>query len=92
MLNNYTTPPTVPCTCAHCNVQLPSKYLKFIPLNTIVNQLLHLDNKKLAIPLPDGPSLAADIVCYILKADLALDSVTNLTTDDERDLPTVCHM
>jgi len=66
--------------------------LEFIPSNTIVDQLLHLDDEELAILLLDGPSLVADIVCHILKADLALDSIANLTTDDERDPPTMHHV
>ena len=89
--NNHTTLPTVPRTCAHRNIQLPFKYLEFIPSNTIIDQLLHLNDEELTILLLDGPSSAADIVCHILEADLALDGIMNLTTDNEQDPPTMCH-
>ena len=60
----------------------------------IVDQLLQLDDEELAIPLPDGPASASDIITQILQADLALDNKATSTTNDdrdERDPPTVRH-
>ncbi len=80
----------VPCTCAYCKTQLPFKYLEFIPLNTIINQLLYLDDKELTILLSNGSLLAANIICHILKADLAQDGITNLTNNNKQD-PLIVH-
>jgi hypothetical protein len=62
-----------------------------MPSETIVDQLLQLDDEELAIPLPDGPLNANDIVPHILSAELKLDNFANPIDDDERDPPTVRH-
>jgi hypothetical protein len=73
------------------NAQLPARYSGFVPSNTIVDQLLQLDEDELAIPLPDGPASAPDIIPLILQADLVFDKYANHVTDNERDPPSVRH-
>ena len=70
---------------------LPSKYSDFVPSNDIIDQLLQLDDEELAIPLPDGPQSATDIIPQILNADLILNNFSHQTTDEECDPPTVRH-
>jgi Reverse transcriptase (RNA-dependent DNA polymerase) len=54
-----------------------------VPSDSIVDQLLLLDNEELPIPLPDGPVSINHAVSQILQADLLLDDFTNLATDEE---------
>ena len=75
----------------HRNAKLPAKYSDYIPSNDIVEQLLRLDDEELTLPLPDGPASAHPIISHILEADLALDGVANLTTNNEPDPPSVRH-
>jgi len=69
----------------------PLKYTQFVPSDTLVDQLLQLDDEELAISLPDGPLSSNEIIQHVLAADLMLDSFANLTNDKERDPPTVWH-
>jgi len=71
--------------------QLPSRYSSYIPLDTIIDQLLILDDNELSILLAHGPSSAKQIVCHIMEAELKLDGIANLTDNQEKDLPTVKH-
>lgn len=92
--NNITSvplPDTTAPTRPRRSITLPSRFNDFIPSNEIVDQLLQLDNDELLVPLPDGPSSAEHIVPLILQADLILDTSVNVTTDDDRDPPTVRH-
>jgi hypothetical protein len=70
---------------------LPSKYADFIPSESIVEQLLALEDDEINIPLNDGPASADAIVSQILAADLALDNTINTATEDEPDPPTIRH-
>lgn len=59
-------------------------------MNTIVDQLLLLDDEELTIPLPNGPLSLNHVVPQILNAELILDNIANTTNDDEeRDPATV---
>ncbi len=76
--------------CPHCTTHLPSRFTDYVPLDMVISQLLKLDNNKIAIPLPGGPPSASDVICNILQVDLTLDGeIAHLTSNDERDLPTV---
>jgi hypothetical protein len=52
---------------------------------------LQLDEDELAIPLPDGPASAPNIISHILQADLLFDDYANNLTDNEHDLASVRH-
>src|SRR5216684_5148949 len=63
--------PSHSCPCRH--IQLPPKYSDYVPLENIVQQLLHLNDEELAIPLPRGPTSLAPEYSSILGANLVLD-------------------
>ena len=73
------------------SINLPSKYSDFLPTETIVSQLLQLEDDELTIPLSDDLSSLADIVPHILSADAVLDLSINLAADDEQDPPSIKH-
>ena len=75
----------------HCNTKLPAKYIDHVPSDNIIEQLPHLDNEELTLPLPDGPASIYPIVSHILHTDLLFDSVSHLTTDNEPDPASVKH-
>src|SRR5260221_6283602 len=76
----------------HHTTHLLSWYADYVPSDTVILQLLKLDNDELAIPLPSGPTSASDVICNILQADLTLNrKIAHLASDDERDPPTVRH-
>jgi hypothetical protein len=62
-----------------------------VPSNTIIDQLLQLNEDELAIPLPNGPASAPNIIPHILQADLLFNDYANNLTDDEHDPASVCH-
>ena len=70
---------------------MPSKYHDFLPTDTIVSQLLQLEDDELAIPLPDDFSSLSDIVPHILTANAILNLSINLAADNEPDPLTVKH-
>src|SRR5229473_1825913 len=82
-------------SCSHpCQpIHLLSKYSDYIPSENIVQQLLHLDNKELVIPLPGGPTFPAPENSSILRANLALNKdVTYLTSANKHNPSTLCHV
>jgi hypothetical protein len=62
-----------------------------MPSNTIVDQLLQLDKDELAIPLPDSPASAPNIIPHILQANLLFNDYANNLMDDEHDPASMHH-
>jgi Reverse transcriptase (RNA-dependent DNA polymerase) len=61
-----------------------------VPSDSIVDQLLLLDDEELAIPLSDGPASINHAISQILQADLLLDDFANLATNEEHNPQTIC--
>jgi hypothetical protein len=73
-------------------MQLLSRYTDYVPLESIVDQLLLLDNDKLTILLPHELFSASEVICNILQADLTLDEdIAHLGSENEHDPPSVQH-
>ena len=90
MPNNTGTRHLIPNNVKRVN-KPPTRYTDYVPSNTIVDQLLNLEDEELAIPLPNGLASAQQVVSHILEADLALESFANLSGELDDDPPTVKH-
>ena len=71
--------------------KLPSKYLDYTDSQSIVNQLLQLDDEEASIPLPNDLSTLPHILSDISTADSILNVSINDGLTNKDDPPTVHH-
>jgi hypothetical protein len=72
-------------------MHLPSKYSNFVPSDSIIDQLLQLDDDKLLIPLSNGLSKLPQVLSSIIDADNSLDIFLNQSSNDKQDPATIRH-
>jgi hypothetical protein len=96
VLDPYVLPVIIPMTICNPNgnvpsrpkraIRTPSKYNDFVPSDTLVDQLLQLDDEELAIPLTDGPESLPSVFAAVTRAD---DIICSIKDDDASDPETV---
>jgi formate dehydrogenase maturation protein FdhE len=72
-------------------VHHPTKYSNYVPSDSIVDQLLQLDDEEFAIPLSNGLSELPSILSCLIDADDELDINLNQSVANDQDPPSVRH-